>query len=240
MSDRLIFFMRFFRSLLVLNDGRIFRIMREYKPYQTIPLIACRECDLLLREIALSPAGVACCPCCGASLYRNIPDSLNRTLALSLTAITLFIIANVYPILGIEIQGTRNVTNLYGAVCSLWIQEMLMISCLVCVTTILVPAIELTMMIYLLLPLCLRRIPPGIPLILRILQSIKPWGMVEVFMLGILVSLVKLTDLTTIIPGVALWSFGGLTLLFAAIAASFNPRDVWAHLEREPDDKVAL
>ena len=211
----------------------------EAMSYQTKPLIACRECDLLLREIPLSTNGVACCRCCGAPLYRNTPDSLNRTLVFSLTAATLFIIANVYPILGIEIQGTRNATNLYGAVRSLWNHEMRIISSLVCVTTILVPAIELTMIIYLLLPLCLRRIPPRIALILRILQSIKPWGMVEVFMLGVLVSLVKLTDSSSIIPGVALWAFGGLTLLLAAVAASFNPRDVWAHLDREPGGKVA-
>lgn len=112
-----------------------------------------------------------------------------------------------------------------------------MIALLVFSTTILIPAIELTMMIYLLLPLCLRRKPPGIALNLRILQGIKPWGMIEVFMLGVLVSLVKLNDSFSIIPGVALWAFGGLTLMFATVAASFNPRDVWAHLYREPGAK---
>ena len=195
------------------------------------PLIACRECDLLLREIPLLPGGTACCRCCGAALYRNSPDSLDRTLALVLAATVLFIIANVYPIMGIEIQGTRNATNLYGAVHALWDQEMRSISFLVFMTTILLPAIELSMMIYILLPIKLQLLPAGIPLILRILQSIKPWGMVEVFMLGVLVSLVKLTDSSSIIPGVALWSFGGLTLMLAAVASSFNPRDVWDHLE---------
>ncbi|MEI6208403.1 MAG: paraquat-inducible protein A [Desulfuromonadales bacterium] len=198
------------------------------------PLIACRECDLLLREIPLLPGGIACCRCCGAPLYRNSSGSQDRTLALVLAAAVLFIIANVYPILGIEIQGTRNATNLYGAVHALWNQDMRSISFLVFVTTILVPAIELSMMIYLLLPLRLKCLPPGIPLILRILQSIKPWGMVEVFMLGILVSLVKLADSSSIIPGVALWSFGGLTLMLAAVATSFNPRDVWLHLAVGP------
>lgn len=195
------------------------------------PLIACHECDLLLREIPLLPGGIACCCCCGAPLYRNSPDSLDRTLALVLAAAVLFITANVYPILGIEIQGARNATNLFGAVQALWEQDMRSISLLVFITTILVPSIELSMMIYLLLPIRLHRIPAGIPLILRILQSVKPWGMVEVFMLGILVSLVKLADSSSIIPGVALWSFGGLTFMLASVAASFNPRDVWAHLE---------
>lgn len=195
------------------------------------PLIACRECDQLLREIPLLPGGIACCSCCGAPLFRNSPESLDRTLALVLAATVLFIIANVYPILGIEIQGTRNATNLFGAVHALWDQEMRSISLLVFVTTILVPAIELSLLTYLLLPLRLQHVPAGIAMILRTLQSVKPWGMVEVFMLGVLVALVKLTDSSSIIPGVALWSFGGLTLMLAAVAASFNPRDVWAHLK---------
>lgn len=205
----------------------------------TESVVACRECDLLLREIPLLPGGVACCCCCGSSLYRNTPDSLGRTLAFSLAAAILFIIANVYPILGIEIQGTRNATNLFGAVHSLWSQGMYIISTLVAVTTILLPGTELALMMYLILPLKLGHLPPGSALLLRFLQSIKPWGMVEVFMLGILVSLVKLTGTSTLIPGAALWSFGGLTLLFAAVAASFNPRDIWTRLDREQVGKEA-
>ena len=195
--------------------------------------IACHECDLLLHEIPVCPGGVAVCRCCGAPLYRNTTDSLNRTLALTIAATILFIIANIYPILGIEIQGIRNATNLAGAVHSLWSQEMRLISTLVCITTILIPSLELATMLYLLTPLGPGWIPPGIPRIMRILNVIKPWGMVEVFMLGILVSLVKLKDSAIIIPGVALWSFGGVTLLLAAVSASFNQRDVWANLDRQ-------
>ena len=208
-------------------------------PPQPLPLIACHECDLLQREIVLPPRGMARCRRCGALLYRDSPDSLNRTLAFTLAATMLFVIANLFPIIGIELQGNRNAMNLYGAVRSLWSQEMKSISFLVFVTTILVPAVELAMMTYLLLPLKLRRVPAGIALILRIMQSIKPWGMVEVFMLGILVALVKLTNDFIVIPGVALWSFGGLTLLLAAAAASFNVREVWAHVERQPGTRSA-
>ncbi|HWI40869.1 MAG TPA: paraquat-inducible protein A, partial [Verrucomicrobiae bacterium] len=78
-----------------------------------------------------------------------------------------------------------------------------------------------------------HRVPRGVTLILRLLQGIKPWGMVEVLMLGILVALVKLTQDFIVIPGVALWSFGGLTVMLAAMAASFNARDVWMHVERD-------
>ncbi|MBV5337791.1 MAG: paraquat-inducible protein A, partial [Deltaproteobacteria bacterium] len=71
-------------------------------------LIACPECDLLLQEIPLPPGGVACCQCCGATLYRNLPDSINRSLALTVAAAILFIIANTFPVLGINLQGNGN------------------------------------------------------------------------------------------------------------------------------------
>ena len=214
--------------------------MGDTMPEDPTQLVACHECDLLLQEIPLDPGGVAVCCCCGASLYRNTPDNLQRTLALTITASILFILANVYPILGIEIQGIRNATNLVGAVRSLWNQGMHVISALVALTTITIPFIELATMAYLLLPLSFERKPPGIALIMRVLHVIKPWGMVEVFMLGILVSLVKLKDSSIIIPGVALWSFGGLTMLLAAVAASFNPRTIWEHIEHAPAEREAV
>jgi paraquat-inducible protein A len=139
----------------------------------------------------------------------------------------LFLIANVNPIVGLEIQGSRNATNLLGAVHTIWEQGMPAVATLVLLTTFLLPAIELSAMIYLLLPLKLGETPPGLPAIMRVLQIIKPWGMVEVFMLGVLVALVKLTHFASVIPGIALWSFGALTLMLAAAAASFDNRDVW-------------
>lgn len=195
-------------------------------------LIACQECDLLQREIPLPIGGEAHCRRCGAMLYRSSPRSLDNSLAFALAAAVLFIIANIYPLLGIEIQDNPNATHLFGAVLYLWNHHMHLIASLVCITAIIIPGLEIAMIVYLLLPLRFRIVPAGLPLILRLLQSIKPWGMVEVFMLGILVSLVKLKGTSTIIPGVALWSFGGLTLMLAAVASSFNPRDVWVRLEQ--------
>lgn len=195
-------------------------------------LIACPQCDLLQQEVSLPPGGSACCPCCGATLYRNRPDSINRSLALGISAAVFFLISNYFPIIGINLQGNENAVNLFQAVKSLWRQEMYVVSSLTFFSAIFAPALELGMMLYILLPLRAgRALPSGTLLIMRLLQTIKPWGMVEVFMLGILVSLVKLVQDFRVLPGVALWSFGILTVLMAATAASFNPRDVWGRLE---------
>ncbi|HJV65177.1 MAG TPA: paraquat-inducible protein A [Geomonas sp.] len=201
-------------------------------------LIACHDCDLLQREVPLNKGCMARCSRCGAVLYRNATDSIDRTLAYALSAAVLFVVANSFPIFAIETQGDQSAINLYGAVLAMWDQEMKPISVVVFLTAIVAPTIELLSMIYLLLPLKLGKIPAGYTLFMRTLQYVEPWGMVEVFMLGILVSLVKLTNNFRVVPGVALWSFGALTLLLAATAASFSARDVWARLGQGIDREV--
>ena len=201
---------------------------------RTMPLIACHECDLLQREVTLPPGRVARCGRCGAQLYRSAHKNVDHTLAFILAAAMLLVVANAFPIVSLSIQGKQNATSLYSAVHDLWKQEMQPIAALVFLTTFLIPAIEITVMIYLLLALKLGRIPAGFTVIMRVLQSVNPWGMVEVFILGILVALVKLTHYGSVVPGLALWSFGILTLLLAAAASSFDVRDVWDRVHPTP------
>jgi paraquat-inducible protein A len=200
--------------------------------HRAAPLIACHDCDLLQREIPLNPGCTASCIRCGAVLYRNATDSIDRTLAYTLAAAVVFLIANWFPIFSIEVQGSVKGINLMGAVTSLWAQNMRAVALVVLVTTILVPALEMASMACLLVPLRFLLLPPTYTLMLRMMRLAQPWGMIEVFMLGVLVSLVKLTSTFKVIPGIALWSFGALTFLLAAAAASFSSRDVWARVDQ--------
>ena len=79
---------------------------------------------------------------------------------------------------------------------------------------------------WLLVPLTQRRLAPGFALLVRAMQSLQPWGMVEVFMLGVLVALVKLSSMAQVLPGPALWAFVALTVLLTAVLA-FDPRGFW-------------
>ena len=190
-------------------------------------LTACHECDLLQREPILPRGGVARCRRCNALLFRNTPDSIERALAYTLGAAFLFIIANLFPIVGLEVQGNVHATSLYGAVHIIWEEGMKGVAALVFITTILIPALELSLMTYVLLPLKLGQMPQGLALILRALHSVRPWSMMQVFMLGVLVALVKLAHLAHVVPGIALWAFGGLILLLTAAVASFNMHELW-------------
>ena len=194
-------------------------------------LIACHECDLLQREVPLPRAGVAHCGRCGATLYRSHPESLERTLALTAGAVVLFAIANTFPIIGLQLQGQVIQTTLFHTVRTLYDEDMKSVAALVFVTAIAMPALQLFALTYLLLPLRLGRLPPHFGPVFRMLQTVQPWGMVEVFMLGVLVSLVKLAHLAGVVAGIALWSFAALMLVMAAITAVFDPRALWARAE---------
>jgi paraquat-inducible protein A len=176
--------------------------------------------------------GAARCRRCGALLYRNIPHGLDRTIAFLLASAVLYLIANINPIVGLEAQGASTTTTLLGAVRGLLNQDLPVVALLVFVTAILAPAVEVAAMLYLLLPLRFGHVPAGFEAILPVVQEVKRWNMVEVFMLSILVAIVKLTTIASVIPDLALWSFAGLTLLMTAVAASFEPHEIWARAER--------
>ena len=198
---------------------------------RTSTLVACLECDLLHRQTQLPPGGEARCTRCNALLYRGArPDANERAFALTLAACILFLLANVFPIVGLEVQGVRNSATLFGAVEALWDDEARAVAALVFATTIFVPAAELIGLTWVLV--ALRRGQPlrGTVPMLHFIESVKPWGMVEVFVLGVLVSLVKLAHIATVEPGVALFSFGALMALIAGAAAAFDADAAWAQL----------
>ncbi|SAL67284.1 paraquat-inducible protein A [Caballeronia humi] len=191
------------------------------------PLIACHECDLLQRETVLPGGGTARCTRCGAELYRNRPDSLNRSLALTLAAIVLFGIANAFPIVGLKVSGDVVQTTLFGAARILYRDGMWPLAGLVFFTTLLMPMLQMAGIAYLLLPLRLGREPHRPALVFRLVHWAMSWGMTEVLILGVLVALVKLAHIASVVPGIALWAFGALMLLLAAISAAFDPREFW-------------
>ena len=197
------------------------------------PITVCHECDLILRGIRLRKGQVATCIRCGANLYKYRTGSLNKSLALLCAASIAFLIANFYPIVTIETQGQYRSASLYSAINTLWHEDMPIVSALVFVTTLLAPACEIFTMTFILAATTYQWHVPYSTHALRFVVSARPWSMVEVFMLGVLVSVVKLSHLAHIIPGIALWSYGALIILFASAIATLDIKELWDRLAPE-------
>jgi paraquat-inducible protein A len=189
--------------------------------------IACHECDLIHRIKSLPPKGTANCIRCGAVLYQHKPNSLDRTLAFAMAGLILFILANSFPFLGLRIGAQIRETTLITGIYELYVQGMQVIAILVLLTTVLVPFIQMMCLFYILLPLKFDRMPKRLPRVLRFLHSIQPWSMMEVFMIGILVSVVKLAKMAKIIPGVSLYSFLALIFVLSAMTVSLDDHLIW-------------
>jgi paraquat-inducible protein A len=195
-------------------------------------LLACPECDLLQSDSAVPRPRKALCTRCGAVLYQRHHHGLERTAALTAAGLVLFAIANAFPILSLELQGERTDATLAGAVGALWSQNMQLVALLVAFTAIAMPLAELLALAYLLFPLRYGVKPPCFGAAFRGLQFAARWGMVEVFVLGSIVSFVKLGHLANVEAGIALWSFAALMLVMASIEANFDPRDLWTQAQR--------
>lgn len=196
-------------------------------------LIACHECDLLLRKPASVGARVASCTRCAAKLgaLADGGASLDGICAMTLAALIAFCIAQAFPVIELRANGMTSEATLFGAVRSLWSGEMCMVAAMVFCSSTVFPLIELMAFLYLLVPLRIGRVPPRFNRVLRVVQLVRPWCMVEVFMLGVLVTIVKMVGIADVIAGPGLFALAGLTVMLA-IVASFDPGRLWAVHER--------
>ena len=197
-------------------------------------LIACHECDLLHRVQPLADRETARCIRCGAVLYQRKKNSLERTLALVLAGLILFVLANSFPFLAFKLGAQVHQTTLLTGIRELYAQGMQGLAVLVMLTTVLVPLAQLLGMLYVLLPLKLGRRLPKLMEVFRFVRHLQPWSMMEVFMLGILVSIVKLAKMAKIVPGISIFSFLALIFVLAASASTLDPHVVWQRWEKHP------
>jgi paraquat-inducible protein A len=191
-------------------------------------LLACPECDLLQSDSAVPRPRKALCARCGATLYQRHDHGLDRTAALSVAALVLFALANGFPILSLELQGERTTATLAGAVEALGSHGMPLLAALVLFTAIAMPFAQLAGLVYVIVPLRYGHRVPHFGAVFRLVQFASHWAMVEVFVLGVLVALVRLDAIAEADTGIGLWSFAALMLTIAAIQANFDPREMWA------------
>lgn len=118
-------------------------------------------------------------------------------------------------------------TLLASGIYELYFQDMAMIATLVLLTVIVIPAAKLLCLLYILIPLKVGKVPRHLTRVLSLYVRLKPWNMLEIFMLGILVAGFKLAKMAEMIPGVALFSFMGLIFVLATILVVFDERQIW-------------
>jgi len=177
------------------------------------------------------------CPRCGSVMHLRKSNSIQRTLALLITASILYIPANIYPIMITDQLGDSEPSTILGGVILLIKLGSAPIAAVIFIASVMVPLSKLLAMFY--LCWCVTH---GAAkdfrqrtIMYRVAEFIGKWSMVDVFVVAILVALIQLEGLLMIRPGVAALAFAGVVMVTMVAAECFDPRLLWDKWEGNDD-----
>jgi paraquat-inducible protein A len=194
------------------------------------PLISCEHCGSVYRRQELGPGEQATCSRCGTVLWRYSGLTVSGWLAIALTALIVFVVANAYPVAVMRVQGMVQQASLLNAISVTWEQGHEIVALMTGLAGFVLPLLQLLLLIWVLYPLAAGTLPPGFAMATRWLGMLEPWSMVPVFLLGVLVAVVKLAGMASVSPGVGLAGFALLTILLTMLGR-LTPHAVWRYAE---------
>jgi paraquat-inducible protein A len=205
------------------------RLEPQARPVTLRPLeriVACHACHQL---VPLPAQILPICPRCGAALHRRKPYAVARTWALLITAVILYIPANVLPVMTVVYFGHGEPDTILSGVRALIAAGMWPVAALVFFASIMVPVLKIVGLVWLLLGVQrgVTDRPRQRTFVYRIVEGIGRWSMVDIFMISILVGLVNLGAIATIFPGPGALSFAAVVILTMLAAETFDPRLIW-------------
>jgi paraquat-inducible protein A len=205
---------------------------RSAHPAEPAPgLMVCEECDAVYPGRPVAPDALLRCRRCGATLARGHGLPLDGQLALTLGALVVFLIGSLSPIVTLELKGIRSVATLLEATQLTWESGEHLVALLSAATALVFPLAVIVLRLWVLVPLVRGKPVPGLAPVMRSLRWVLRWSMVEVFMLGVLIAVVRSAGVTAVVLGPGIFAYTALTVLLTAIHAA-GLQGLWAHATR--------
>ncbi len=191
-------------------------------------LASCHTCDLLVK---LPAGGAAHCPRCGTRVHLRRPHSISITWALLITAMLLYVPANLLPVMTVIYFGQGQPDTIISGAVRLLQHGNWPLALIIFVASILIPLLKMIVLVYLLLSVQFRshyRHRQRTRLY-RVTELVGRWSMVDVFVVALLAALVQLGTIANIEPGMGASAFAAVVILTMFAAMSFDPRLIWDH-----------
>lgn len=198
-------------------------------------LVGCHECDMLLRKPQLAAGDRAECPRCGFVLFSHNHQVIRRSLALVIAALLFYVPANFLPIMQINVLGQSSEDTIWSGVLSLYDAGGLLktIALVVFLCSMVIPLVKLLIQFFVLLSIRFDVARSFGLLLYRMYHHLKEWGMLEVYLMGILVSIVKLIDIASPTLDFGLACFIALLLVQVWLEVTMEPHQIWEALSGE-------
>ncbi|MEP7733579.1 paraquat-inducible protein A [Vibrio parahaemolyticus] len=199
-------------------------------------LISCEECGLVVRIPEIDQGQKAQCPRCSHSLTKINAKPYQSVIAVSSACLIMLVLSISFPFMSFSVQGlSQEITLLHAAKMLAEFQNALL-GALLLATVVVLPAIYVGLILFLHLEaLKVRNHPPSkkqqrmAKVLCRILFRVEPWLMVDVFLIGVLVSLIKIASLADIGMGSSFWAFCVYTILVVKCISMVDKSWLWGH-----------
>ena len=214
---------------------RIFRHAQRSWPHpdkqEDDDKIACLFCDTLHDAMDVEEGEAATCKRCDHVMYQNRHASLIRVTCFAASALLLMVVAQSLPFLTLNAAGLQRELTLVNTATSLITSNAPVLGCSVLFFTILAPLFLITGLLYSTVPLFFGRTGPMACQVVKWIYRTEPWNMVEVFLLGVLVSILKLAQVSEVTINLGFYSFCGVMICIAAALAGIDRRELWDRIE---------
>ncbi len=189
--------------------------------------IICHQCYTLHEEIPIKDGSHACCTGCGGVLYRYDTRLVDHGLALSITGLIFFILANVFPLVEIELLGVGQFITIPKTILSLFESGFYIVG-LLCAFLVFIFPLMIFLINMLLFTLLKLKIGSKMSKeLLVLLAYITPWSMTDIFLVSILVSLVKLIGYAQIHIGISFWALMVFVLIDLYLVKYVHLSEIW-------------
>ncbi len=200
----------------------------------------CHECDLLVSIPQLKDGNSVSCPRCKGHLIKHYRSRLLPPLLISLSGLLLFLPANFLPIMTLSVLGNDGENTMVKGVYRLAVDGYWWMAVLVLFCSILVPLLKFALVFFISLRAYLSRWGLSVIYALRFHKKLEAWGMLDVYLIALLLSYIKLMDMGDIVIDIGLFCFLGFLFLDILVTTRFEPGEVWRRMEKEGGDWTTL
>ncbi|WP_407333388.1 PqiA/YebS family transporter subunit [Enterovibrio sp. 27052020O] len=175
-------------------------------------LISCRECGLVCAIPNLEYGQGAACPRCNHTLLTSVKNSHTKVLAYGLSCGIMLVLSCIFPFMSIRVQGLSNDIVLLNALSVFHYFDNDVLAAMLIFTVVLLPVLTVAALMYLFFKAsrsehCERNANRWTQFLCRFVLRIEPWLLVDIFFVGVLVSIVKIAAMAEMSLGPAFWTF---------------------------------
>ena len=197
-------------------------------------ITACPGCDLLIPVAHVPDDHYSTCGRCGTVLFKSRHNSIDRVTALGFAGLLLYPLAIFLPLMTLSSLGMKEQSSVFESAIDFYLNEHYIVSIITFLTAVIVPFLKLLIPFVTALSIKFGKHPPGLISAFKLHKHLEEWGMVEIFLLGILITLIKMGDVAKVHFNLGFFSFIGLVLLSMAVSVCIDRKLFWQCLDRSP------